>query len=294
MRIKVDDYDLPYPLTVLSGRMRLCGLSKEATLKVVDEIRVGRHIPTEEELYETIQEQLSGDVAENFRMMREFDEVRKDGSAAPLIVMLEGASATGKSMLMIDLIHSISATRIITTDTVRQVLRSMMSEKDNPELFCHTYQAHKYKQSGPENLTPVLRGYLAQCEHIESIILRLVQKTLHEGTDTVVEGVHVTPGVIYKTEPQVIEIVINPDEKTHRDMFLTKYSLAKLRSVSEDESTREVEYTAAREIQEYMLHKAEEKKIPIINFSDYGQCLDQIHSVILAYVRDVLNVISLF
>ena len=295
MHITIDDFTLPFPLTVLQGRLRLCGLSHEETSQVMkgalESLSHEKQV-SEEQLFNDVLNLLNGNPAEHFRMMRNYDEVRKDNSAAPLIIVLEGASASGKSMLTIDLIHSISATRIITTDTVRQVMRSMVSQEEYPELFCHTYQAHKYKQSGPEDLSPIIRGYLAQCELIKPIVLKLVKRTLTEATDTIVEGVHLTPGAIFSEEPQVMEVVVNPDEETHRAMFLTKYSLAKLRSVSDDESIREDEFKAAREIQDFMLQKAEENSIPVLQFSDYEKGLNELHSIILAYVRDLLNVIN--
>ena len=120
----------------------------------------------------------------DYDLLTKYEALRRTSKAIPpLILVFEGASATGKSMLALDFIVYLSITRIISTDTVRQVLRGIHSKEDHPELHCHTYQAHKYRQVGPEELNPMIRGYLAQCELIEPVIRDAVDRLAQEGAE---------------------------------------------------------------------------------------------------------------
>jgi 2-phosphoglycerate kinase len=192
-------------------------------------------------------------------------------------------------MIALDLIYNLGVTRILSTDTIRQVLRSIKDKSKNPELFCHTYQAHIHKQVGSENLDPILRGFLAQLEHIDPFVKKGVQKFVAEGTDALVEGVHIIPGALEGMSEGVIEILINPDIKTHEEMFVSKYRSGKLRTVSKDEGIRTNEFQAAKIIQEYMVEQAETKNIHIIPFKDYGSAVTSISEIIVKKVKAILD-----
>jgi 2-phosphoglycerate kinase len=87
----------------------------------------------------------------------------------------------------------------------------------------------------------------------------------------------------------VIEVLINPDAKTHRAMFAGKHEMGKLTTVSEDLTVRDKEFVATRAIQDYMIALAEKTDVPIIAMTDYDDAHQAISDLILSRVRNLLG-----
>lgn len=294
MKIDFDGNQIPYPLAVLRGRLHLAGVSRPMTESIFQDLNERQfdssRLPIEEELISHIRDKIPKELVANFDILTEYDRLRRTSlDTPPVVIVLEGASASGKSMLALDVISLLSATRIISTDTIRQILRGLHSEEEHPELFCHTYQAYKCRQSGPRELDPILRGFHAQCELMESAIRSTIQRVLDEGTEAIVEGVHILPGSLQILGPSVIEILINPDSASHHAMFLAKHSTSGLKTVSADAIIRDTEYRAARMIQEYMVELAKSSNIKVISLTDFKEAGALIRTIIFDAIKELVK-----
>ena len=292
MRIRIQDQEIPFPLTTLRGRLLLCGLSDIASAQILNDLK--ESCPTTEtSLFAFVTKALeneSPEILRNFETLDSYEKLRVTSEKIPpLILALEGASATGKSMLAIDFVHYLSSTRFISTDTVRQVLRGIYSREDYPELFCHTYQAHTRRQAGDATLDPVLRGYIAQCEVIGPPVIEMAKRIYLEGVSSIIEGVHLEPGSVKHIGIGSLEILVNPNEDIHRSMFITKHTAGKLRTVSQDVSTREEEFLSTRKIQEYMIAKAKDSQVPIIDFHSYETTRSEISRLIINKIEEIIK-----
>ena len=58
-----------------------------------------------------------------------------------VIVLLAGTSGTGKSTLASLLGTRLGISTVLSTDSVRHVMRNFLKEAENPTLFCSTYEA---------------------------------------------------------------------------------------------------------------------------------------------------------
>jgi len=296
MRVRFQEEEGPYPLVVLRGRLRLSGLSDREASSIIEESMLQSSISdtwTEAILISFIDDSLRKyprKIRDNFKLLTTYEQTRGESDSNPsLIVILEGASATGKSMLAVELVRDLACTRFISTDTIRQILRGIYDKESYPELFCHTYQAYKHKQSGGEELDPVVRGYVAQSEILIPHIRDLIQLVIGEGAIAVCEGVHLQPGTIRGNAANILEIVINPDPNAHKTMFLSKNTTGKLRSVSQDLSVRNQEFNAARKIQDYLVSCALQQGVPIVNMESYEEARMEISNLILDAVRNLLK-----
>ncbi|MHA2004077.1 MAG: hypothetical protein ACW960_08225 [Candidatus Thorarchaeota archaeon] len=294
MKIDYHGDPIPFPLAVIRGRLLTAGLSRTDTedilLKLASQSAASETSISMEVLATTTRELVPEAFLANYDLLARYEALRRTSSEVPpLVVIIEGASATGKSMLALDFIVYLSITRIISTDTVRQVLRGIHSRKKHPELYCHTYQAHKHRQAGPKGLNPIIRGYLAQCELMEPAIRAAVENLVHEGAEGIVEGVHVLPGSLQDLSPGILEILIHPDEAAHRAMFLAKFSASGLKTVSADAEVRENEFLATRQIQDHMAQLAKSNSIRKVTLSDYEQASEEIRFILLDKIRQLLG-----
>ncbi|MHA3962885.1 MAG: hypothetical protein AM325_005020 [Candidatus Thorarchaeota archaeon SMTZ1-45] len=283
---------VPFPIFTIKGRLRLSGLSDNDISRIMHDSKI-QQIETEGELLNQIRESLGAyqpSIRTNFDILTRYESLRGDSIEIPaLVVVIEGASATGKSLIALELMHDLTATRFISTDSVRQVLRGIFSEEKYPELFCHTYQAYIHRQSGSPNLEPIVRGFLAQCEIITPHVETMTKRIVSEGAIAVVEGVHIQPGSIQGLCPGVIEVLINPDFETHKAMFASKHAIGKLRTVTDDTIVRNREFEATRLIQEYMMSEAEKTDVSIIPFTSYDEARKSVSALVISRVRKLLN-----
>ncbi|MHA2312312.1 MAG: hypothetical protein ACXADC_17335 [Candidatus Thorarchaeota archaeon] len=297
MKIDFHGNPIPFPLAVIRGRLLTAGLSRTDTEDILFKLASlgveSGSTSSMDELARRTRELIPDSLIADYDLLTKYEALRRTTSdVPPLVMVLEGASATGKSMLAIDIIANLSITRIISTDTVRQVLRGIHSPEEHPELYCHTYQAHMYRQAGPEGFDPIVRGYLAQCEIIGPAIRDAVERVVKEGAEAFVEGVHILPGSLRDFSPGILEILINPEEAAHRAMFLAKHSASGLKTVSADAKVRDTEFRATREIQNHMLELAKDNSVKIVTLDDYEQAHEEIRITILDTIGKLLKVKS--
>jgi 2-phosphoglycerate kinase len=285
-----------YPMAILRGRLKLSGLSDTDADRIIERIITdfsAQNTVDEKSILSLVRDELSilnSEIADAFEILTQYENLRRSSrDTPPVILILEGASSTGKSMIALEMIYNLGVTRILSTDTIRQVLRSIKNENENPELFCHTYQAHMHKQVGLEKLDPVLRGFLAQLEHIEPFVKKGVIKFISEGTDALVEGVHIIPGTLNELGEGIIEVLINPDSKTHEEMFVSKYRSGKLRTVSKDDEIRTAEFQAAKIIQDYMVKQAKDSDTRIIHFNNYENAVSSISNIVVRKIEELVK-----
>ncbi|MEM2143276.1 MAG: hypothetical protein QXS20_07895 [Candidatus Thorarchaeota archaeon] len=295
MRIQVDGVEIPYPDMVLRARLRLAGLRSldiETIIssiiadsdKILDEPQiVGKTVSLARNIVS------DADVLARIEVVFGFYAKRLGRRTQPIVLLLEGASATGKSLLAVELIQDLAATRVVTTDTVRQVLRTIMDEETYPELFCHTYQAYQRRLAGPEELDPMVRGYLAQTRVVMPYVLDTVERIVREGADAVVEGVHIVPGDATELVPGVIEAVIDPPEDVHRAMFIDKSRSSGLNTVTQDSAERTREWEAARSIQKYLVDVAVQRGVPVIPLRDYDTAINELRGLVIARMRELAS-----
>ncbi|TFF94224.1 hypothetical protein EU546_05185 [Candidatus Thorarchaeota archaeon] len=290
MRIQIDGKKIPYPLGSLRGRLLLAGLSELQAAQAIHEILTSEDLkdPEETDLQKLVLSWLATNKLSSvahYENLLAYDRARsRPDGPPPIIVAIEGASATGKSMIALDLLTRLNATRYISTDTVRHMLRGMFSETSHPELHCHTYQAFRHKQEGPTELHETVRGFISQTNLVQPKIMELTHRVLLEGAMGVVEGVHMIPGSLHSLGSSAIEVLVSPSEELHEAMFQTKRSVGKLKSVSGDEGERRDEFEATCRIQEFMLSKARIENVTIVEFEHYEGAVEQISSRILETV----------
>lgn len=137
----------------------------------------------------------------------------------PLVVLVGGATGVGKSTLAETLATELALVRVVTTDAVREVLRGALPEASYPHLHVSTFETGDMVAFADAH-DPAVAGFLAQTELVMQGTAGLLRRALVEGTDIIVEGVHLVPGthdLPDELEATVVPLVITvDDEETHR------------------------------------------------------------------------------
>jgi 2-phosphoglycerate kinase len=201
----------------------------------------------------------------------------------PIIILMGGATGVGKSTVATMLGARLGVTRQVSTDVIREVLRSSFAPDLIPVLYNSSFSAFEALGSMPlpETTDKVILGFLEQAAMVWVGIRALIDRAIVERTNFIIEGAHVVPGIVdpqYFKDAFVVQMVLAvDDEQQHRSHF-------EIREV-ETEGARPFRkyldnFANIRKIQDYVLGLAAEQKVPV--FPCYS--MDATVSAVLDFV----------
>lgn len=149
----------------------------------------------------------------------------------PVIVLVGGATGVGKSTIATQVAERLGVVRIISTDSIREVMRAFFSESLMPAIHYSSYDADKAVRiplgAGTDSN---LVGFMEQVEMVNVGVLAVLDRAIKERTSLVVEGVHIVPGILASTAARkrsgdavllpLVVAVSDPD--LHRSHFLVR------------------------------------------------------------------------
>jgi 2-phosphoglycerate kinase len=273
-----DRAGLPYSKGLMASSIMATGLAPYRAYEVAERVEqellsANRFEITRVELRElttsTISEMVGQRYADTYRRWQAVEELD-----LPLIILIGGTTGVGKSTIATQLAARLGITRIISTDAVREVMRSLFSERIMPALHVSSFEAYQAIRGPlPRSADPVIVGFEEQVRAVSVAVEALIDRSVLEGTDLILEGAHLVPGFIdspswappWEDKAVVIPIVITvDDEDVHRSHFF-------LRGV--DAGQRNVEryltsFDDIRKVQKYIRSAAQQLGAPVI--SSYG------------------------
>lgn len=168
----------------------------------------------------------------------------------PLIVLIGGGTGVGKSTIATQLAARLGIVRIISTDAIREVMKGVVSREFMPTLYRSSFDTGEVvRPKSPSADDPVLVGYRDQVAAVVVGVRALIERSINEGTDVIIEGAHLAPGFLdldrFKASACIVHVVIQvEDEDLHRAHF----------------SMRAVE-TRGRPVERYLAHFVNIRKI---------------------------------
>lgn len=214
----------------------------------------------------------------------------------PVIVLLGGASGTGKSTLSSLLASRLGISSMLSTDSIRHILRNVLQRESDPILFCSTYEAGNLVKT--EGLTPkqaCIQGYLEQCNKVYEYLESVIEGYHHRGESIVIEGVHLHVGVIKKLMKKfnscIPFIIMIKNIKKHKERFAVR---SKYMTLDPTINKYIASYPNIREIQKRFMSKADECLIPKVDTSNLDRSLGLCHATIVRCLRQVCNGASIY
>jgi 2-phosphoglycerate kinase len=152
-------------------------------------------------------EELAGEVlgeeegGQAVRRLRRYGELRR--LDLPLILLVGGATGTGKSTVATEVAYRLGITRVTSTDFIRQTMRAFFSEEFMPSIHHSSFEA---TSAGLDEKTgdPVLVGFLEQTRNVLVGVRAVLDRALQEGWSMVLEGVHLVPGMLPPVEGALV------------------------------------------------------------------------------------------
>ena len=135
-------------------------------------------------------------------------------------IVLGGAPGTGKSTLATRLAVRLNIPRVVTTDAIRDVLRTVVPANVLPELHASTFAVVE-----PDAVDP-FSGFLRQCNAVGAAAVAVADRLADEHRSVIIEGVHAIPGATtlalcgHPAAPIVIErLIVQEAPDRHADLL---------------------------------------------------------------------------
>ncbi len=220
-----------------------------------------------------------GDLAiGRLRRYQELDELD-----VPLIILIGGATGTGKSTIAAEVAYRLGITRVTSTDFVRQTMRALFTPEFLPAIHYSSFDAGRALPTAQEEeVDPLLHGFLEQTRHVLVGVQAAIDRSLEEGWSMVIEGVHLVPGMLPRLidGAVVVECVITIDnEETHAGHFWIRDAASEgIRPLDKYlERLGDIRY-----LQDYIVERAQVEGIPRIENAEREKAIGAVMELVLA------------
>lgn len=181
-------------------------------------------------------------------------------SGQPLVVALGGSSGVGKSSVSAEAADRLGISVIISTDQVRAVIRSVLDADLLPALHQSSFSAARMLRSNLSG-NRMLFAFEEQSRIVQHGTMALARRSVKEGQQVMINGVHVVPGLIdMEVEFPLFTYVLtvgSPEE--HRGRFIKRFL---------DGDRKPTEYLtrmdAIRELDGYIVEQCHRHGVPVI------------------------------
>ena len=260
--------DEPYSKGLMARALMRVGVSAvrayEVARRIEQDLFSSKKDSIELDRVEELAEDVLGEnegVAAVRRLRRYSDLAELD---LPVIVLIGGATGTGKSTVATEVAYRLGVTRVTSTDFVRQTLRAFFSPEFMPSIHHSSFEAGRALRSAEaEEVDPLLHGFLDQTRNVLVGVNAAIERSLAEGWSTVLEGVHLVPGMTAPiSDALVVQCVLAiQSEDAHASHFW-------IRDIA-SEGTRALDkyldhLSDIRYLQDYIVERAEREEVPVI------------------------------
>ncbi|HXY17572.1 MAG TPA: hypothetical protein VEH55_05000 [Gaiellaceae bacterium] len=220
------EHGLPYSRGLMARALMAVGVAPDRAYalarRAADELAVrGTDVMELERLGELAVESLGEtEGSEAVRQLRRYQELRE--LELPLVILVGGATGTGKSTVATEIAYRLGITRVTSTDFVRQTMRAFFSHEFMPAIHYSSFEAGA---AVPEADDPLVAGFLEQSRQVLVGVRASIERALHEGWSMVLEGVHLVPGLLPRLDGNALVtacVLRIEDETAHAQHFFTR------------------------------------------------------------------------
>ncbi|MDH3519421.1 MAG: hypothetical protein OEM49_03115 [Myxococcales bacterium] len=231
--------------------------------------------------FEALTRRMGEQAAERYMVWRQHQ--RHD---RPVILLLGGAAGVGKTSLALEVAHRLAIGRVLSSDSVRQIMRIMLSPELAPAIHGSSYDAYKLFPAEALGDDPVIEGFVAQTATVSVGIRASMDRAVAENTSLIVDGVSVVPGLIdpaaYGELAHVVFLVVATlDPEAYATRFATR---------AEEQARRPAHrylenLDSILRIQDHLLDAAERHGVPIVDNENFDRAV----LLIIRHVTETLR-----
>ncbi|MHB8650519.1 MAG: hypothetical protein ACYDBR_10165 [Gaiellaceae bacterium] len=280
------EHGLPYSRGLMARALIAVGVAPDRAYtlarRVGEDLAVRRTDALELDRLDEFAIEILGDDegTEAVRRLRRYQGLRE--LDLPIVILVGGATGTGKSTVATELAYRLGITRVTSTDFVRQTMRAFFSHEFMPPIHYSSFEAGA---AVPDADDPLIAGFLEQSRNVLVGVRASIERALHEGWSMVLEGVHLVPGLlpVLEGEALVSACVLKIDDETaHAQHFFTRDAgtqrpMAKYLDRFDD----------IRRLQRFIAGRAEREGVPVIDNEDADRAATAVAELVLSAAERV-------
>jgi 2-phosphoglycerate kinase len=204
---------------------------------------------------------------EAVRQLRRYQELRE--LDLPVLILVGGATGTGKSTVATEIAYRLGITRVTSTDFIRQTMRAFFAPEFMPAIHHSSFEGE-----------PLIATFEEQARNVLVGVRAAVERALHEGWSMVLEGVHLVPGLVpLELEGAIVSscILEISDETAHAQHFFTREA-----GTQRPMAKYLDRFDAIRGLQDYLVERADATGTPVIENVDAEQATRAVAELVLS------------
>jgi 2-phosphoglycerate kinase len=274
------DQGLPYSRGLMARTLMAAGVAPHAAYaiaqRVGDDLAEHRRETVDLDRLETIAVETLGDDRghEAVRRLRRYHQLRE--LELPIMILIGGATGTGKSTVATEVAYRFGITRVTSTDFIRETMRAFFSRGFMPAVHHSSFEAG---DAFPDADVPLEFGFLQQARNVLVGVGASMERAVKEGWSMVLEGVHLVPGLVGTRldDAVVVSCVLTiEDEEEHALHFLQ-------REYGSERPTSKylARFEEIRAIQDLLVQRAEREGVPVIENDDADMAASAVADLVL-------------
>ena len=257
------EHGLPYSRGLMARALMAVGVAPDRAYalarRVGDDLVARSSDVVEVDRLESLAIESLGEVEgrEALRQLRRYQELRE--LDLPIVILVGGATGTGKSTVATEIAYRLGITRVTSTDFIRQTMRAFFSHEFMPAIHYSSFEAGL---AVPDSDDPLVAGFLEQSRNVLVGARASLERALEEGWSMVLEGVHLVPGLL----PTALETALVSgcvlqisDETAHAQHFFARES-----GTDRPMAKYLDRFDEIRRLQRYIVGRAEREGVAVI------------------------------
>jgi 2-phosphoglycerate kinase len=217
---------------------------------------------------------------EAVRQLRRYQELRE--LELPIVILVGGATGTGKSTVATEIAYRLGITRVTSTDFVRQTMRAFFSHEFMPSIHYSSFEAG---DGVPHADDPLIEGFLDQARSVLVGVQASIERALHEGWSMVLEGVHLVPGLLPVIDDRALvsaSVLRIEDETAHAQHFFSREAGTERRMDKYLDRFDEI-----RRMQGFIVERAEREGVAVIENTSADRATAAVAELVLSAAERV-------
>jgi 2-phosphoglycerate kinase len=210
------------------------------------------------------------------RRLRRFRELQQ--LDLPIILLVGGATGTGKSTIATEVAYRLGISRVTSTDFVRQTMRAFFSREFMPSVHYSSFEAGA--AVSPLASEQVVAGFLEQTRNVLVGVRAAMDRALQEGWSMVLEGVHLVPGMVPQAVPGALYVqcvlAIEDPEEHSRHFWVRDRASEGLRRLDKYLEG----FDDIRALQSFVVERARESGVAVIENDTMEQTIGEVMELV--------------
>ena len=214
--------------------------------------------------------------AQALRRLRRHETLRE--LDLPIILLIGGATGTGKSTVATEVAYRLGITRVTSTDFVRQTMRAFLSPEFMPSIHRSSFEPFRDE----DELRDVLGAFVDQTRNVLIGVRAVIDRALQEGWSLVLEGVHLVPGMLPKVEGALVDPLRARDRERGRARSRTSGCATRAPTASAPCRSTSMRCRDIRLIQDFVVEQARRASVPVVENSSIELSIATVMELVLS------------